>query len=477
VIDRVLAPHVDALFDSALAVTADADLAVEAVREAVTLAVGDHGPDVGLPALLGAVLDASVQLADGPQPLDSGLLQAGDGSLGELQRVSLAATQTLEPRLRGIVDLTLRQGLPAEDLSEALGVAPGLVAATTQEALEHADHVVGAVLLARVGQDDCPGLAALVDGVEDDAEKLAAGVSEHQDVCPACGDRRRALVPATVLLAALPPAPAPAALRRPGPLRGDRARPRTATRASGRTGRRRRARLPVVAGAVGAAVALVAGGIGIAHWGGSEPRSGPAPAASGLSLPTEPLDFGSTGDTSTFDVANRGPGLLMFTVRSGVPWLAVGGGERTVPPGQHLAVAVSLDRGTAPEGDATGELRVVSNGGSGVLPVRAGVERPPGLAGVEITPQSVIRSGCPGSTPAQVRTAVIEESGVDRVELHWRLPGGGEEVAGMTREDASFLGALGPFAKAGDVDWWVSATDIRGNHAASAPQALRVTGC
>jgi hypothetical protein len=50
-------------------------------------------------------------------------------------------------------------------------------------------------------------------------------------------------------------------------------------------------------------------------------------------------------------------------------------------------------------------------------------------------------------------------------------------VAGMTREDASFLGALGPFAKAGDVDWWVSATDIRGNHAASAPQALRVTGC
>ena len=47
----------------------------------------------------------------------------------------------------------------------------------------------------------------------------------------------------------------------------------------------------------------------------------------------------------------------------------------------------------------------------------------------------------------------------------------------MTGEATSFLGSLGPFAKAGNVQWWVSATDIRGNRAASSPQLLRVTGC
>src|SRR5439155_24997396 len=45
VIDRVLAPHADALFDTALAVTGDSDLAVEAVREAGTAAADAPGPD------------------------------------------------------------------------------------------------------------------------------------------------------------------------------------------------------------------------------------------------------------------------------------------------------------------------------------------------------------------------------------------------------------------------------------------------
>ena len=42
---------------------------------------------------------------------------------------------------------------------------------------------------------------------------------------------------------------------------------------------------------------------------------------------------------------------------------------------------------------------------------------------------------------------------------------------------ASYLGALGPFDTPGDVQWWVSAVDIRNNRAVSPPQALRVGSC
>jgi hypothetical protein len=473
VIDRVLATHAHALFDCALAVTADSDLAVEAVREAVMAAVEEHGPNVELPTVLGAVLEAALRRAEAPGPLERGLLEAGDGSLEELQRVAGAAAQALDPRLRGILELNLRHGLEGEALSEVLGVPPGLVAATTQEALQQAEHLVGAVLLARVGQDDCPGLAAVLDDLDPvDAEKLAVGITEHLEGCSTCGDRRRALVPVTTLLAGLPTRSAPAALRRPT------AHQSPPGAARGRAIRRRRSQLQgIVAGALGVALAILVGGLAFARWDRPGSRAVAAPATGRLSLPTQALDFGPTGVDGSFEVANTGREPLLFRVRPGVSWLGVADIERTLPAGQHVAVTVSLDRASAPEGDATGEVRVMSSGGSGVVPVHAGVERPPGLSGVEATPQGVTRAGCPGSTPAQVRAAVVEESGIARVELHWRPPARAEQVAPMTGEATSFLGALGPFTKAGDVPWWVSATDIRGNRTTSSPQVLRVSGC
>jgi hypothetical protein len=124
------------------------------------------------------------------------------------------------------------------------------------------------------------------------------------------------------------------------------------------------------------------------------------------------------------------------------------------------------------------ELRVRSTGGSGVIPVRAGVERPPGLSGLEATPQAIMQMGCPGSMPVQIRAMVVEESGIRHVELHWRAPRQAEQVAEMAEDGpSSFVGTIGPARTAGDVSWWVSATDIRGNSATSPPESLRVSGC
>jgi hypothetical protein len=141
-------------------------------------------------------------------------------------------------------------------------------------------------------------------------------------------------------------------------------------------------------------------------------------------------------------------------------------------------VSAVLDRSRAPEGAGDTEIRVQSNGGSAVVPVRALVERAPELSGVEATPQTVVVRRCPGSTPAQVRAAIVEESGLGTVELHWVRPGGAEQVSPMSGEaQASYQGALGPFDTPGDVRWWVSAVDIRNNRADSPPQVLRVGGC
>jgi len=316
---------------------------------------------------------------------------------------------------------------------------------------------------------------------------------EHDQGCPACGDRRRALVPVTTLLASVPRADAPAELkrtidarRRGGIVRairpsGRRATPSAAaapTPAGAGAGRRSRWRRPgLVAGAAGAVLLPVAAlAVFWPHRGGEIGRTA-APGGQ-LAVDSAPVDFGSGALQAGVRVANTGREPLVYETRAGVPWISFVGGEGTLDPGAAVVVSVVLDRSRAPEGAADSVIRVQSNGGSAVVPVRAVVERAPELSGVEATPQSVVVRRCPGSTPAQVRAAVVEESGVGAVELHWIRPGTAEQVSPMSGETgASYLGALGPFDTPGDVRWWVSAADIRNNRAASPPQLLRVGDC
>jgi hypothetical protein len=231
-----------------------------------------------------------------------------------------------------------------------------------------------------------------------------------------------------------------------------------------------------VAGAVGAVVVMAAGAVLWPRHGGEIGRTA-APGGQ-LAVDATPVDFGPTGDQAQLQIANRGREPLVFETRAAVPWISFVGGEGTLDPGASAIVSVALDRSRAPEGAPGGEVRVQSNGGSAVVPVRAVVERAPEVSGVEATPQSVVVRGCPGSTPAQVRAAIVEESGVGAVEVHWVRPGMAEQVSPMSGEGgASYLGALGPFDTPGDVRWWVSAVDIRNNRSASAAQVLRVGSC
>lgn len=351
-----------------------------------------------------------------------------------------------------------------------------LLGSVLEAALRRAEPpgtLVGAVLLTRLAQQDCRGLAAVLETHEADAGKLAAAVVEHQEACAACGDRRRALVPVASLLAAVPPTPAPPELRRATGFR--RVAPSVHPRRSPWLGR-----LPLRAAAAAtvACLCLLGAGLALVLRDGREERPAPTPAGGRLALGTDELDLGPTGIDGTFEVANTGRERLEFRVRPGAPWLRVVGAKGVLDPGGRMFLVAVLDRSRAPEGEITSELRVRTSGGSAVLPVRAVVERAPVLSGFEATPEQVVHVGCPGATPSQVRATVVEESGVRRVELRWRGPEGVEQAAEMvTGGESTFTGALGPFPTPGDVSWSVSVTDIRGNTTVSTPEVLRVQPC
>jgi hypothetical protein len=253
-------------------------------------------------------------------------------------------------------------------------------------------------------------------------------------------------------------------------------RPGTATVRAGAQRRARRRHRWVVVGAGGAVVLVAVVAVLWPHRGG---EIAPSAAPGGqLAVDSAPVDFGPTAVQAGVRITNTGREPLVFETRAAVPWLSFVGGEGTIDPGGSVLVSAVLDRSRAPEGAPDGEIRVQSNGGSAVLPVRAVVERAPDVSSVEATPQSVVVRRCPGSTPAQVRAAIVEESGIGSVELHWARQGMPEQVSPMSGDtNSSYLGALGPFDTPGLVRWWVTAVDIRNNRAGSSPQVLRVGSC
>ena len=195
---------------------------------------------------------------------------------------------------------------------------------SVQAATDQAEHVIGAVLLARVGRDDCAGLADVaLESVGVAAEKLAAGVVEHSGGCPACGDRRRALVPVTTLLAGVPAEPAPAELKGTCDLRPHRTSLVRTLRPPARRGalpaaarRSRPWRRGLGAGVAGIVVLVVA----VALW----PRHGgeiaPAAAPGGqLAVDATPLDFGPAAEQGGVRITNSGREPLVFETRLSRP--------------------------------------------------------------------------------------------------------------------------------------------------------------
>src|SRR4029453_4330958 len=145
------------------------------------------------------------------------------------------AAAGLSERDRALLDLPLRHGLEGAELAEAMGVEPGHADVLLSRLRDQVDRCLGALLVARLGRDDCPHLAPiLADWDGRFSPLIRQGVARHIDACAVCGERRRTTASPLALLAAVPPMPAPAFLR--GAVRegarhtGERGRPGPAPR-------------------------------------------------------------------------------------------------------------------------------------------------------------------------------------------------------------------------------------------------------
>ena len=151
------------------------------------------------------------EMTELPDPA-SGPEQAAERS--DLRELVWNAAAGLSERDRALLDLHLRHGLEGAELGQAMGVEPGHAYVLLSRLRDQVERSLGALLVARLGRDDCPELAAILSGWDGRFTPLIRKrVARHVDACDVCGERRRTAASPLALLAAVPPMPAPAFLR------------------------------------------------------------------------------------------------------------------------------------------------------------------------------------------------------------------------------------------------------------------------
>src|SRR5688500_1939608 len=124
------------------------------------------------------------------------------------------ASAGLADRDRAMLDLHLRQGLEGAELGEAMGVTASNAYVMLNRLKGQVERSLGALLIARLGRDDCDDLdGSLVDWDGRFSPLIRKRVARHVDDCDVCSDRRRRMVSPMTLLAGVPLVAAPLSLR------------------------------------------------------------------------------------------------------------------------------------------------------------------------------------------------------------------------------------------------------------------------
>ena len=132
----------------------------------------------------------------------------------ELQELVWSAAAGLSPRDQALLDLNLRQGLEGQDLADAMGTSLNNSYVMLSRLRDQVERSLGALLIARLGREDCEELDAILQGWDGRfSPLLRKRVARHVDGCDVCRERRAAVASPMALLAAAPLVPAPAPLR------------------------------------------------------------------------------------------------------------------------------------------------------------------------------------------------------------------------------------------------------------------------
>lgn len=440
-----------------------------------------------------------------------------------LQKLVWDAAAGLADRDRALLDLHLRQGLEGAELGEAMGVSAANAYVMLNRLRSQVDRSLGALLIARLGRDDCAELDDLLadwDGTF--SPLIRKRVARHVEKCEICGERRRRILSPWMLLAGVPMFAAPLGLRDrvlndtqlvaahtvPGG-------PAAPTTVGGQRWSTSRALVATVAVALLAIVAVVL------LWPGAdgdpaplqatptpsatlptEPASPtpttdpttpapepsdpstptPTPTASttpsptlaapaALTLSTRSIELGASGSRGTVKLGNSGDLALDYRVASRASWLTVSPSQGTLAGGDTGTVVVRAQRAEVPEGRATGSVVVTWAGGTETVRVSLTQERAPVVG----TPVARSAPSCTNQT-VTVTAPVSDESRIVSVTLSWSGPHGSGS-AQMTSSGSSWSTRMGPFTLGGDITMRVTATDARGNTATGPVGTTSATPC
>jgi RNA polymerase sigma factor (sigma-70 family) len=132
----------------------------------------------------------------------------------ELSELVWAAAEGLNGRDQALMDLNLRQGLEGQDLADAMGTSLSNSYVMLSRMRDQVERSLGALLIARLGREDCEELDGLLAGWDGKfTPLLRKRVARHVDGCEVCSERRRAAVSPLALLALAPLVPAPGLLK------------------------------------------------------------------------------------------------------------------------------------------------------------------------------------------------------------------------------------------------------------------------
>lgn len=436
-----------------------------------------------------------------------------------LQQLVWDAAAGLADRDRALLDLHLRQGLEGAELGEAMGVSAANAYVMLNRLRSQVDRSLGALLIARLGRDDCAELDDLLGDWDGSFSPLVRKrVARHVEKCPTCGERRKKIVSPWMLLAGVPLFVAPPGLR-------DRVLDDTrlvahsvpAGQAPGATvgGHRWSAARSTIAAVAVALFAIVAV---VLLWPDAEgdpaplhatptpsalpstavpsstvpppttastaPSGDPTPSASpsaspsptlvapaALTVSTRSIGLGTTGTRGTVRLGNSGDVPLDFRVASRSAWLTATPSTGQLAGGETASVVVRAQRAGVPEGRATGSVVVTWAGGTETVQVSLTQERAPVVG----APVARSAPSCANQT-VTVTAPVSDESRLGSVILSWSGPHGSGS-APMTSSGSSWSARMGPFTLGGDITMRVTATDARGNTSTGPVGTTSATPC
>jgi len=430
-----------------------------------------------------------------------------------LQKIVWDAAAGLADRDRALLDLHLRQGLEGAELGEAMGVSASNAYVMLNRLRGQVDRSLGALLIARMGRDDCDDLDDLLSDWDGTFSPLIRKrVARHVENCEICSERRKKIVSPWMLLAGVPVFVAPIGLRDrvvndtqlvafhgPGDTSGIVASTRTG-------GGRKRAGLAAAAVLIAGSVVTTAvvwpdgdtGPIGAAPSAtatlgspSTKPTatattpSAPASASASASASAEPsptdpaltpgalaiaataINLGSTATIARVGVTNTGGEALAFQVTSVPSWLSVSPASGELDGGESSTLTFRADRAELTEGATSGNVVIAWAGRTTTVKVSIVQENDP-VVGRPFT-------GANPSCSFPVRAAVSDESRLTEVVLSWNGPHAG--TATMVRSGGTWIARAETFSTGGDVTFRVTATDSRGNTTTGPSRTVYVLPC